>query len=828
MKSIFGLLSFWGMICLLPSSFAQTNPNQPNILLVIADDLGVDALNGYQQNPLVPTTPTLDSLRQSGLTFTQAWANPVCSPSRAAFLSGKYGVKTGVVGVPGNLDTTHRSIFKELDAQTNGQYAHAWIGKWHMSSPAENDHPQWHGVDHFVGLMGGTPGDYYNWSKVTNGVSSTETEYATTHLTTQALSWINAQNTPWFAVLAHPAPHSPFHVPPAGTYTQNPVNNNSQQYMAAIEAIDFELARLLANIPAAVRANTVIMFMGDNGSPGSVAQNYPNGHAKGSLYQGGVQVPLIISGAGVSRVQEKEAGLVHIADLHATILEIAGASLAGGLFNSWSFKDLLQNANAQRKPYNYSEVNHNTVGWTIRNNQYKLIEFGNGTQEFYDLLADSLELTDLMGNLTAAQLAVKTDLETEASEIQHAWSCRDLIQNGSEPAVDSCTTTSCPNDNSLSTTNIGCCDSPSIASVYVETVSGGRRMIQSNNFPIHRYCYNPNRQPVPRNYSFEMPAVPMLASSPTSVIRENGRPVRYYGVSINGVVMAPAPATPFIFENPNTGEYNWDWVFEPTNTQGPNNGQVQLDCASAHTGPQGYHYHGNMFEYVEQLQPGISTLQNPPASVMQIGWASDGFPILYRFGPDATGQLKLLQPSYRLKAGERPGDGITAPCGPYNGRYTNDYAYVQGAGDLDECNGIAQSISLLTASGTETFGYFYVITDSFPQIARCLKGTPDPSFESSNQGTTSAEALAASIDWSVKPNPVKGDLYISATGLKNNPTTLELYTLEGKLVKRQSFQQGSAELNASFSTSSLPQGLYLLRAFHGASVYTFKVNKIED
>ena len=64
--------------------------------------------------------------------------------------------------------------------------------------------------------------------------------------------------------------------------------------------------------------------------------------------------------------------------------------------------------------------------------------------------------------------------------------------------------------------------------------------------------------------------------------------------------MAPAPATPFIFENTQTGEFNWDWVFEPTNTQGDDRSLVALDCASAHTGPQGYHYHGNMFEYVEQ------------------------------------------------------------------------------------------------------------------------------------------------------------------------------------------------------------------------------------
>ncbi|MEM9986533.1 MAG: sulfatase-like hydrolase/transferase, partial [Bacteroidota bacterium] len=604
------------------------------------DDLGVDASQGYQQNPQMPSTPHLDSLRGAGLTFLEVWATPVCAPTRATIMSGKFGVKTGVTAVPGNLDTVHRSLFKELETRSQGLYASAYIGKWHLSNPVDLNHPQTHGIPYFEGLMRGNPGDYYNWARVVNGVEDTVTEYVTTYLTTQAIQWAQSQNQPWFLYLAHPAPHPPYHTPPTGTYTRPTPTNNRERYLASIEALDHEIGRLLDGLPPAVKANTVVIYLSDNGTPGAVLQNFPTGHGKGSLYQGGIHVPMIVSGKGVSRTQETESAMVHATDLHASILEIAGYDLPGGIHHSFSFAPLLSNASAPRRPYNYSEVDQNTMGWTIRNDQYKLIRFSDGQEEFYDLSTDPLETNNLMGSLNAAQMAVKTELAAEANDIQNGWSCQDLIQNGAEPAIDSCDQLTCDYDNTLGLTNIGCCDSPQVSNFYGEQVQAEVREIQTVNYPSHRFCYNPNRQPTPINYRFEVDATPSVAAQATAVIRANGRPARYFGVALNGVLLAPAPATPFIFENPETGEFNWDWVFEPTNNQGSGQDRVDLDCASGHTGGQGYHYHGNPFEFVEQLSPGISQATQPPNGLLQIGWASDGFPVLYRFGPDGIGGLK--------------------------------------------------------------------------------------------------------------------------------------------------------------------------------------------
>ncbi|MEM9857469.1 MAG: sulfatase-like hydrolase/transferase [Bacteroidota bacterium] len=422
------------------STFSTVTAQAPNILLVIADDLGVDYCNGYHNSNQLPTTPTLDGLRANGITFENVFSTPKCTPSRATIMSGKYGVKTGVLGTPGDLNTVHTSIFKAIEDETNGQYADAVIGKWHISQPADPSHPIAHGVDYYMGVLSAAVDDYYAWERTENGQTTIDSTYATTAFTDAAIDWVAEQTQPWFLWLAHVAPHAPFHVPPDGLFTIDNTENNRRKYVAMIEAMDHELGRLLSSLSPDVLQNTLVIFIGDNGTPNTVLQDYPDGHGKSTLYQGGIRVPMIASGAGVTRMGERESALVHITDIYATLLEAVGADLPGGVFNSLSFYHLLNDpATGDTRDYNYSEIEENGAsGFTIRTDRYKLIEsLDDGTQEFYDLLLDSLETTDLLPlGLDANQLTIKADLEQEAQQVRTAWSCRDYIQNGDEAGID--------------------------------------------------------------------------------------------------------------------------------------------------------------------------------------------------------------------------------------------------------------------------------------------------------------------------------------------------------------------------------------------------------
>ncbi len=302
--------------------------------------------------------------------------------------------------------------------------------------------------------------------------------------------------------------------------------------------------------------------------------------------------------------------------------------------------------------------------------------------------------------------------------------------------------TVCSNDNSINVENTMCDNTPATDNEYTETLEANdMRKIVTNRVPDHDYGNQIANMGVTGLVSttetFTFTAKPSLAMNSTDILDENNRPAYDYGIALNGVPIDPAPAEPFIFtvDNPggqNDGEYNWDWVFEPNN----NRTAVGLDCNTAHLQPTDnnskglIHYHGDMVVYANSLLAGLGDGTTEPTSSVQIGWASDGFPIVYKYGPNAAGNgVEVLESSYQLKTGERPGDGMTEPCGEYNGKYTNDYEFVSGSGDLDECNGIQRSITLSTpAGGSETFSYFYVITDEFPVIGRCISGTPADDF----------------------------------------------------------------------------------------------------
>jgi arylsulfatase A-like enzyme len=190
-----------------------------NVLLVIADDFGLDASPGYSVGAEKPNMPTLEGLCKQGLVFDNVWAHPTCTPTRASVLTGHYGVHTNVVQVDDVLAPTPTIL--QAVARSAARYTTAVIGKWHVGGRRPDpNHPAQFGAQYCAGFLTGALQDYFSWSMTFNGKEQPESRYSTTVLTDHAIDWVGAQKKPWFLWLAYNAPHAPFHVPPAELHTQ--------------------------------------------------------------------------------------------------------------------------------------------------------------------------------------------------------------------------------------------------------------------------------------------------------------------------------------------------------------------------------------------------------------------------------------------------------------------------------------------------------------------------------------------------------------------------------------------------------------------------------
>ncbi len=396
-------------------------PAQHNVILIIADDLGLDYCGFYENYQDTVAMPNIRRLLAKGVRFRNAWANPLCSPTRAGMLTGRYSFRTGVgtaIGGAGSavLDTSEMTIPRLLELYAPNQIAKANIGKWHLHTsapPINYTFPNVMGYDHFEGNFTGTLNSYTNWTKITNGVAANETNYATTETVDNAIDWINAQSKPYFLWLAFNAPHTPYHLPPAGLYSNTSLTgtaahisaNPKEYFKASVEALDHEIGRLFDSLSVLQQLDsTDIIFIGDNGEDAQVAQS--TGPAKGTVYQQGVCVPFIISGPSVVNPGRVSDALVNTHDLFATILALFGDTVwsaqlpAGKPVDSKSIMPIVKNQATDIRDWVFTEVFKTPTvtgdGKAMRNDTYKLLDFYGAPQKFYNLLLDPSETNNLL------------------------------------------------------------------------------------------------------------------------------------------------------------------------------------------------------------------------------------------------------------------------------------------------------------------------------------------------------------------------------------------------------------------------------------------------
>ena len=323
------------------------------------------------------------------------------------------------------LSPSEQTLHEVIKSQSEFDYSTALIGKWHLSGRNDVSIAEDFGIDYYAGLLSGAVNDYYNWSLTENGISNTETEYTTKVFADLSIDWINTQSNPWFLWLAFNAPHTPFHEPPIEMHSQGNLGSYSDgadplpYYLAAIEAMDFQIGRILSAIPQDDLDNTVIIFTGDNGTPGQVSQSpYTRRTVKGSLYQGGINVPLFVWGNEIGRTGTID-NVICGTDIFTTVAELAGVELSS-IHDSKSFYSTL-NGGASNREYQYAEMNNDTDDlWAISNGTYKLIEDAEGGQELFHLADDPYEEFNLLDNdLSAEADNAKSLLEEELDKIRN-------------------------------------------------------------------------------------------------------------------------------------------------------------------------------------------------------------------------------------------------------------------------------------------------------------------------------------------------------------------------------------------------------------------------
>jgi arylsulfatase A-like enzyme len=426
---------------------AADPPRPPNVVVILADDLGWTDLACYGSD--LHETPHLDRLARDGVRFTQAYsACTVCSPTRAALLTGKYPARLHITDwIPGAMpdnpkllvpdwtkflpasETTIAELFRAKG------YATASIGKWHLGGEAS--YPEKHGFDRNVaGTDKAQPPGYFAPWKIPTLTEGQPGDYLTDRLADEAIRFVErARDKPFFLYLAHFAVHTPIQGRPAlvakyKARVKPGLTHANPAYAAMVESLDMSVGRLRARLADLGLADrTVIVFTSDNGGRVPTTSNKPLRFGKASAYEGGVRVPLIVHWPGVTKPGSVSDAPAITMDLFPTLADVAGlggpepgpgAGAPGR--DGVSLAPLLKGAGGPGRTelfWHYPHHQHYQLGGAmpygaIRSGDYKLIEFFNDMRvELYDVKADVGERHDLAG--------ARPDLARALRARLHAW-----------------------------------------------------------------------------------------------------------------------------------------------------------------------------------------------------------------------------------------------------------------------------------------------------------------------------------------------------------------------------------------------------------------------
>lgn len=398
---------------------------QTNIVLILADDFGVRDLGCYGNRYFA--TPNIDRLASEGARFTDAYAAcPVCSPTRASIMTGRYPVRTGVTDwIPGRpssergpVVTPRTATELKLEEATIAEklkpagYRSAAVGKWHLGgngfSPTDQGFELNAGGNH-TGSPPQSKTPYFGPWDLPN-LRGEPGDFLTERLTQTASGFIQQnRGNPFFLYLAHYTVHIPLNAPAAAIarHREKAAGRYNPVYAAMVESLDDSVGGILSAIEGAgVADRTLVAFFSDNGGlryegarKDAVTDNAPFRTGKGHLYEGGIREPLIIRLPGVVRPGSLISTPVSSVDLLPTFCELAGQR--PGAVDGVSLLPLLKGGRLKRRPlfwhYPHYSNQGGEPGSAIRDGEWKLIRFyDRPRQELFNLRDDPGETKNLV------------------------------------------------------------------------------------------------------------------------------------------------------------------------------------------------------------------------------------------------------------------------------------------------------------------------------------------------------------------------------------------------------------------------------------------------
>lgn len=400
----------------------KAKTTKPNIVLIVTDDQGWWDV-GINGNKVI-RTPNLDKLARSGINFKRFYAQPVCAPTRAGLMTGRYYLRTGVYNTRFGGDTMRGEEITLAEILRNSGYRTGLFGKWHLGHYA-GQRPNDQGFEEFFGFNHGHIEQYdYSDQLLHNGKPVKTRGYVTDQFTDAAINFIKAnRKQPFFCYLAYNAPHSPFIVGDAHAqqqqgdalisyYLKKGVPLRDARIYAMIERIDSNVGRLLQTLDDLnISDDTIVIFMGDNGGVSRFFRAGLRG-AKASVFEGGVRVPCFVRWSGHFPANTETDALASHLDVLPTVCDIVRTPLPKDRkIDGHSLLPILKTGKG-KSPHEYLFHTWNryfpnkTKGTAVQNERWKLVG-----KQLFDLKSDPGEKTNVAGAHPdiAKQLQTKLD-----------------------------------------------------------------------------------------------------------------------------------------------------------------------------------------------------------------------------------------------------------------------------------------------------------------------------------------------------------------------------------------------------------------------------------